>query len=141
MLLTIDTWALDVLACLLKVAHHYVRVLFVCSPSSAESREFAVEAGDLLLVATDGVFDNLPLSSLLQLLQSVEGTSELAVLQGAANLIAQRARAHAFDEEYMSPFALNARNNGINAQGKISLWEVVWARSDMADKSYIESES
>ncbi|KAF2360359.1 PPM-type phosphatase domain [Trinorchestia longiramus] len=87
------------------------------SPASADSREFEVEAGDLLLVATDGVFDNLPVPCILQLLQPVEGTSELSELQSAANRIAQQARLHAFDEDYMSPFALSARQNGINTKG------------------------
>ncbi|XP_018021958.1 protein phosphatase PTC7 homolog isoform X2 [Hyalella azteca] len=87
------------------------------SPASADSREFEVEAGDLLLVATDGVFDNLPVPCILQLLQTVQGTSELSELQSAANRIAQQARLHAFDEDYMSPFALNARQNGINTRG------------------------
>uniref|UniRef100_A0A2P2HYR4 Protein phosphatase n=1 Tax=Hirondellea gigas TaxID=1518452 RepID=A0A2P2HYR4_9CRUS len=87
------------------------------SPSSADTREFEVEAGDILLVATDGVFDNLPVPNILQLLQQVEGTSDLADLQTAANLIAQQARQHAFDEDYMSPFALSAIKNGINTRG------------------------
>lgn len=87
------------------------------SPSSAESREFEVETGDLVLVATDGVFDNLSVSCILQLLQPVQGTSELSALQSAANTIAQHARMHAFDEDYLSPFALSARQNGINTIG------------------------
>ena len=80
-----------------------------------------MQAGDLLLVATDGVFDNLPVASLLQLLQPVQGTCELADLQKTANLIAQQAREHAFDVDYMSPFALNARQNGISTKGTVPL--------------------
>ena len=101
-----------------KYAYNCLCIPDIISPSSAESREFEVEAGDLLLVATDGVFDNLPVSSILEHLDGLQGTSELAELQTAANHIAQHARQHAFDENYMSPFALNARQNGINAKGE-----------------------
>ena len=92
--------------------------IFGCSPESADSDECEVKAGDLLLVATDGVFDNLPVSSILRYLQPVRDSSDLSDLQAAANSIAKEAREHAFDERYMSPFAVNARMAGINAIGK-----------------------
>ena len=92
--------------------------IFGCSPDSADSDECEVKAGDLLLVATDGVFDNLPVSSILRYLQPVRDSSDLSDLQAAANSIAKEAREHAFDERYMSPFAVNARMAGINAIGK-----------------------
>lgn len=86
-------------------------------PESAETREFLVKEGDMLMVATDGVFDNLPDSMILKEMAKVQGSTDLLLLQQAANSIAQQARKLAFDEEYMSPFARNARENGINAIG------------------------
>lgn len=70
------------------------------------------------MVATDGVFDNLPDSLIVKEMVKVQGSTDLLLLQQAANSIAQQARKLAFDEEYMSPFARSARENGINAIGK-----------------------
>ncbi|XP_063592221.1 protein phosphatase PTC7 homolog [Penaeus indicus] len=86
-------------------------------PESAETREFSVKEGDVLMVATDGVFDNLPDSTIVKEMVKVQGSTDLLLLQQAANSIAQQARKLAFDEDYMSPFARNARENGINAIG------------------------
>lgn len=41
------------------------------SPESADSLSFPVEDGDVILVATDGVFDNVPKKLLLDTLKSV----------------------------------------------------------------------
>lgn len=71
----------------------------------------------MLMVATDGVFDNLPDSMIVNEMVKVQGSTDLSLLQQAANAIAQQARKLAFDEDYMSPFAQNARENGINAIG------------------------
>lgn len=91
---------------------------FPSRPESAETREFSVKEGDVLMVATDGVFDNLPDSTIVKEMVKVQGSTDLLLLQQAANSIAQQARKLAFDEDYMSPFARNARENGINAIGK-----------------------
>ncbi|KAK8407376.1 hypothetical protein O3P69_002125 [Scylla paramamosain] len=86
-------------------------------PESAETLEFLVKEGDMLMVATDGVFDNLPDSLIVKEMVKVQGSTDLLLLQQAANSIAQQARKLAFDEDYMSPFARSARENGINAIG------------------------
>lgn len=70
------------------------------------------------MVATDGVFDNLPDSLIVKEMVKVQGSTDLLLLQQAANSIAQQAQKLAFDEDYMSPFARSARENGINAIGK-----------------------
>lgn len=70
------------------------------------------------MVATDGVFDNLPDSLIVKEMVKVQGSTDLLLLQQAANSLAQQARKLAFDEDYMSPFARSARENGINAIGK-----------------------
>lgn len=41
------------------------------SPESADSLSFPVENGDVILAATDGVFDNVPTDLLLDILKTV----------------------------------------------------------------------
>uniref|UniRef100_A0A1L8DMB2 Protein phosphatase n=1 Tax=Nyssomyia neivai TaxID=330878 RepID=A0A1L8DMB2_9DIPT len=87
------------------------------SPDSADTLSFAVKDGDVILVATDGVFDNVPTKLLLDTLKEIEGEQDAVKLQMTANTIALMARSLAFDSEFMSPFAINARKNNINAIG------------------------
>ncbi|RXG68672.1 Protein phosphatase PTC7-like protein [Armadillidium vulgare] len=87
-------------------------------PESASTQSFDIKVGDMVLLATDGVFDNLPDSLILGELVNVAGTTDSSLLQKAANAIAKKAQIMAFDEQYMSPFAQSARKNGIDAVGK-----------------------
>lgn len=87
-------------------------------PESAETSEFSVECGDVILVATDGVFDNVPepvLVGEMRRAQDFAGNTER--LQAVANSIAWMARNLSFDGCYLSPFAKSARQNGIDAIG------------------------
>lgn len=87
------------------------------SPESADSLSFPVENGDVILAATDGVFDNVPTDLLLDILETCEGESNPVKLQMTANAIALMARSLSFDSEFMSPFSVNARRNNIDATG------------------------
>lgn len=87
------------------------------SPESADTLSFPVKDGDVILVATDGVFDNVPEKLLLDLLKDVEGVNDPVKLQMTANSLALMARSLSFDSDFMSPFAINARRNNINATG------------------------
>lgn len=89
------------------------------SPESADTSSFGVEDGDVILLATDGVFDNVPDQLLVTEMQKIEGERDPTKLQGVANSIALMARSLAFDGAFMSPFAQNARENGIDAIGTI----------------------
>uniref|UniRef100_A0A2H8TK18 Protein phosphatase n=1 Tax=Melanaphis sacchari TaxID=742174 RepID=A0A2H8TK18_9HEMI len=91
------------------------------SPDSADTSDFAVENGDVILLATDGVFDNVPDHLLLKELSKVEGVRDPTKLQCAANTIAWMARILAFDRSFLSPFALSAQANGINTVGMLIL--------------------
>ncbi|KAI5694787.1 hypothetical protein M8J76_007080 [Diaphorina citri] len=86
-------------------------------PECADTSQFQVEDGDVILLATDGVFDNVPDSLLLAELVRAQGSKDPMQLQLVANTIALMARTLAFDETYMSPFAIQARANGISTQG------------------------
>lgn len=88
------------------------------SPQSADRDSFPVEDGDVILVATDGVFDNVPKNLLLDTLKEVEGERDQVKLQMTANTIAFMARSLSFDSEFMSPFAVNARKSNINTIGE-----------------------
>lgn len=87
------------------------------SPESADLSQLSVMDGDVILLATDGVFDNLPEQMLLAELIKVQGQKDPLQLQTAANAIVLMARAIAFDSKFMSPFSRNAQKNGINAVG------------------------
>ncbi|KAF5306839.1 hypothetical protein FQA39_LY00069 [Lamprigera yunnana] len=86
-------------------------------PDSAITNNFPVENGDVILVATDGVFDNLPQSLLIQELCKVQGERSALRLQTVANSIAWMARNLSFDETFISPFAESAFANGIDTIG------------------------
>ncbi|XP_047003031.1 protein phosphatase PTC7 homolog [Schistocerca americana] len=86
-------------------------------PEAADTSNFPVEDGDVILLATDGVFDNVPDQLLLAELCKIQGESDPLKIQGVANSIALMARALAFDSNFLSPFAQNARHNGIEAIG------------------------
>lgn len=89
------------------------------SPESADRNSFPVEDGDVILVATDGVFDNVPKKLLLETLREVEGERDAVKLQMTANSIALMARSLSFDSDFMSPFAINARKSNINTIGEL----------------------
>ena len=96
--------------------------------------EFRVEDGDVILLATDGIFDNVPTSLLVDQISSnmksdpvassssakaseadfARSCEEAAVrLQQCANSIALIARKLSQDPHFLSPFAKNAREAGI----------------------------
>lgn len=86
-------------------------------PDSAMRDSFPVEDGDVILLATDGVFDNLPQNLLVNELVKVQGERCASRLQMVANSIAWMARNLSFDETFVSPFAESAFANGINTIG------------------------
>ncbi len=92
----------------------------VISPESAQQSQFAIEDGDVILLATDGVFDNVPQPMLVAELAKLGGVQDEGFVQQTANSIALMARTLAFDPRYMSPFAQRARDYGIQAIGPSS---------------------
>lgn len=86
------------------------------SPDKAEQSSFQVETGDLVVVATDGLFDNLPVEAIEATLGKLPDLRPQS-LQAAANSLALQARRLAFDPSYMSPFAVKAAEAGLAAQG------------------------
>ncbi|KAI4875219.1 hypothetical protein NFI96_010685 [Prochilodus magdalenae] len=105
------------------------------SPDVADRSSFDVQLGDIILTATDGLFDNMPDYMILQelkklkarpwhafILKSPEECLLLAntnydSIQQTARSIAEQAHELAYDPNYMSPFAQFACDNGLNVRG------------------------
>lgn len=86
------------------------------SPESADTSSLPIEEGDLILLATDGLFDNLPESIIVQQLSKLRDHN-LENMQKMVNSLAFQAHRLAFDANYLSPFSKRARENGINVSG------------------------
>lgn len=52
--------------------HSKVNIMTVCSPDAADSSSFDVQLGDIILTATDGLFDNMPDYMILQELKKLK---------------------------------------------------------------------
>ncbi|XP_064618495.1 protein phosphatase PTC7 homolog [Lineus longissimus] len=86
------------------------------SPEAAQRTSFGVQIGDIILLGTDGLFDNLSDDMILDQLQDLKGTS-MECIQQIANSLVKKALQVAFDPECMSPFALSACEHGIECVG------------------------
>lgn len=84
-------------------------------PEAADQYEFAVEDGDVILMATDGIFDNVPDRLLVEEMDKVQHCKDEMVLQQSANTIALMARRLSRDSTFLSPFCINALAAGIEA--------------------------
>ncbi|KAL0187307.1 hypothetical protein M9458_018977, partial [Cirrhinus mrigala] len=76
---------------------------------------FDVQLGDIILTATDGLFDNMPDYMILQELKKLKNTNYESIQQTAKS-IAEQAHVLAYDPNYMSPFAQFACDNGLNVR-------------------------
>lgn len=86
------------------------------SPEAAQASSFDVEKGDILLVGTDGLFDNMNEETILYHLGKLKEhrLQKSEKIQEVADIIVQEAHELAFDPDFMSPFALHAADNGFN---------------------------
>ena len=80
------------------------------TPHDAALVRVPIRDGDVVVLATDGLFDNMPESEVLDILQAAEaGESE----EELATRIATRAQELSLDSSVDSPFALLAKDNDI----------------------------
>lgn len=86
-------------------------------PESADQYEFSVEDGDVILLATDGLFDNVPDRLIVDEMAVVQHCKDEVRLQQCANTIALMARNLSKDSKFLSPFAVNALAAGIETEG------------------------
>ena len=82
--------------------------------------------GDIILLATDGLFDNLHEKQIIELRSPLVGascssscsqTTLQRELQRVADALVRRALELSEDPAYVSPFALEARERGLDALG------------------------
>lgn len=85
------------------------------SPEVAEASSVQLKEGDVILLATDGLWDNLDHEMILEEIQEhIRDPNDEESVERAARALASRARDLAFDPKYMSPFARHARAAGIH---------------------------
>jgi protein phosphatase PTC7 len=94
------------------------------TPNSADVFNFPVESEDLVIVGSDGLFDNVHDANVTQLVQQHQNINDLA------DSLSRLASKHANDQTYRSPFALGAARAGFTGMlgGKLDDITVVVAR-------------
>lgn len=100
--------------------------------AAAEPIAFGVEEGDWVLLATDGLLDNMWEAELLRL---VEAAGEGAKPAALAEAVRARAVELSQMDDYESPFAWGAKQAGVRypAQGKPDDVTVVFCRVQLRD--------
>jgi len=84
------------------------------SPDEADTSSVPLEEGDVIVLATDGLWDNLDDEMIWEEIETnLHDTNDEVSVRRTARALATRARTLAFDPSYMSPFAKNARAAGI----------------------------
>jgi protein phosphatase PTC7 len=94
------------------------------TPASADVFNLPIESDDLVIVGSDGLFDNVHDINVTQLVQQYRDIDELA------DRLSRLASKHANDARYLSPFALGAARAGFTGilGGKLDDITVVVAR-------------
>ncbi|VDN09690.1 unnamed protein product [Dibothriocephalus latus] len=92
-------------------------------PEQAIQSSVKLEPGDIVVVGTDGLFDNLTDSMILQEVQPLEGVKCTSESDDLLDLCATRlvncARHAAENPNFVSPFANEARQYGLNIAGML----------------------
>ncbi|RCH80322.1 Protein phosphatase PTC7, partial [Rhizopus stolonifer] len=93
-------------------------------PKDGDRKTFYLKKGDLILLATDGYFDNMYPEETLDIIdkgmESIEDKdpeSVKLVIQGLAKTLTEKARRLSLDPKRLSPWAKAARANGSNYRG------------------------
>lgn len=82
------------------------------NPNKAESNAHNVKNGDILVVGSDGLWDNLHRSKIVDIVKPYFIKNNGCIKDDAniiAEIIAKEAEKHSLLQHYMSPFAENAR--------------------------------
>lgn len=81
----------------------------------AAKTSFAVEEDDILLMGTDGLFDNMHEDMIIDLVTKYKDHKDSSKV--SANNIAQKAHDLSLDPDYLSPFSMSAIQAGIPIRG------------------------
>ncbi|VDM40875.1 unnamed protein product [Toxocara canis] len=82
-------------------------------PEKAELNSMDLQSGDVVVLATDGLWDNVSENLIVEQLSNIQPGN----IQAACNTLALTARRLAFDSRHLSPFAVKASQHGIDAPG------------------------
>lgn len=83
------------------------------TPDRAELNSIELQSGDIVVLATDGLWDNVSEHIIAEQLSGIQPGD----VQAACNTLALTARRLAFDSRHLSPFAVKASQHGIDAPG------------------------
>uniref|UniRef100_A0A0N4ZV92 Protein phosphatase n=1 Tax=Parastrongyloides trichosuri TaxID=131310 RepID=A0A0N4ZV92_PARTI len=86
------------------------------TPEHAQMKAIKVESGDYILLASDGLWDNVPQEMINKLLASIDRDEDDA-LQNICNSLTLCARQLSLSKDYMSPFSLKAVEEGYKTKG------------------------
>lgn len=81
----------------------------------AAKSSYKVEEGDVLLMGTDGLFDNMHEDMILDYISKYKDHKDASKV--SAKHIAQQAHDLSLDPDYLSPFSVSAINAGIPIRG------------------------
>jgi len=109
------------------ILFHYRNATFCKdSPEDACIYKCRVKSGDLLLLATDGVFDNLFQEEILLIVKGITRDEKEKTAERIASEIAQRAHYKSINNE-KTPFSEEAKRNG-NLNHRVRLYHEVIGR-------------
>eukprot|EP00605_Chrysophyceae_sp_TOSAG23-4_P002576 GSChrysophyteH1.ASY1.ANO1.2843.1 assembled CDS len=86
-------------------------------PSDAKTFSLPVQPGDIVLLATDGLFDNVDLDEIVAEIEEWENNSEQEAMDDLAKTLVMKARELSLDKTKDSPFAVLAKDNDIMWSG------------------------
>jgi len=83
------------------------------TPEKSDMNRLDLQSGDVVLIATDGLWDNMPDSQIVEALRNVKAEN----LQATCNTIALIARRLSSDPSHASPFSKKASEHGLRMTG------------------------
>mmetsp|Transcript_3643 Transcript_3643/g.6375 ORF Transcript_3643/g.6375 Transcript_3643/m.6375 type:complete len:390 (+) Transcript_3643:323-1492(+) len=88
-------------------------------PSNADTYEYRTEEGDIVIMGTDGLFDNLGTDEVIDALESLGFalSNDLETLEKLASHLSTTALLVSQNANVMTPFARSARDQGFEYQG------------------------
>ena len=86
-------------------------------PTKAFSTEHYVENNDIVVMGSDGIFDNLFDDDIISCLETQIKNRKIENLQNASNCLSMSAEIKGYDPTYNSPFAIEAKAAGKKFKG------------------------
>lgn len=90
---------------------NFVHKVHCDAPEKAMATHMKLRQGDMVLLATDGLFDNVPQYLLVRVLGTMHGTDDVNELQALADTLVDAADQLAHNTSYQSPFCMRAKTH------------------------------